>query len=447
VVWNETSIGHKPSRTVLHPLHVIMTVPIGLPLNALLGLREFSAVLISAIFAAGAVYLFDRLLSGGTSLGALERLLFVLLLGFSAGHALFGAIPETHVISTFFMTLLAWQFVSRGNAPIAEFPKQLSDWGRLLPKLGLIPAVLATGALVTNLLLAPVHALLAFSPALPRLRRLAAAAALSGVAVVLVGGLYLAQKTLLFRAGPSTAEGPRTASAAGPAAAAPAVSVPEPRPDVAPSAAEPPAPKPGGAKGWFGERFERELRYMALSPKRVAEVALALLFFNLYTPRVVTYLLPPNPEGFAVSKLTAVRLDYFAFDLRPSAMLGAAAWASVLISTLLGLKKAGNLRALFSPLWLFVASWLALYLVVFSLYHAYPIGPESNDIFLFAPNLVLPLLFLIAAAYAHGMAAMAPGFRRTSRALLAVAVLSVAVNTGLHTFDLVSHYAAMPAPS
>src|SRR5688500_5203026 len=51
VVWNETSTRHSPGRTVLHPLHVLMTAPFGVPLTGLLGSRNFAAVMLSAFFA------------------------------------------------------------------------------------------------------------------------------------------------------------------------------------------------------------------------------------------------------------------------------------------------------------------------------------------------------------------------------------------------------------
>src|SRR5688572_20985261 len=105
VIWNETSLGHSPGRTVLHPLHVLMTAPLGVPLTGLLGSRELAAVLLSAFFAAGCVYGFDLLLRRGTALALPERILFVLLLGCSAGQVTFAAVPETHVISGFFLTL------------------------------------------------------------------------------------------------------------------------------------------------------------------------------------------------------------------------------------------------------------------------------------------------------------------------------------------------------
>jgi hypothetical protein len=447
VVWNETSIGHTPGRTVLHPLHVLMTVPIGVPLSKLMGLREFAAVLISAGFAAGAVYNFYVLLRDGTALPAAERVLFVLLLGTSAGHAMFASIPETHVISTFFLSLVACHFVAKTPAPIAELPARALDWGRLVGRLGLIPMVLAAGALVTNLVLAPVYALLAFSRSLPVARRLGAAVVVSGAAVVLLGVLYFAQRAVLFGNAPNAGEGPHAAAVASVTTSASVENRP-PHFPPAPAAVAARQAKPGGAKGWLGERFARELRYVTLGPRRLLEVSLAVLVFNLYTPRVVKYLLPPHPEGYAVSKLTAVRLDYFAFDLRPVAWIGIGAWVIALVLAVRSLLKGGELRRFFGPAPLFVSSWLALYLVVFSLYHVYPIDPStSNDIFLFAPNLVLPVLFLVAAAYAHGLESSTPRFQQSFRAALAVATLAALVNTSIHTFDLLSYYAATPVPS
>ncbi len=446
VVWNETSIGHTPGRTVLHPLHVLMTVPVGVPLNKLLGLREFAAVLISAGFAAAAVYNFYVLLRDGSALPAVERTLFVLLLGTSAGHAMFGSIPETHVISTFFLSLVARHFAAKAPGPIDELPARALDWGKLAARFGLIPMVLAAGALVTNLALVPVYALLSFSRNLPLVRRLGAAVLVSGATVVILGGLYFAQRAVLFGNAPNAGEAPAPAiaSATGSSAAA---EVDAPPAASAATRVPTPAAKPGGAKGWLGERFSREVRYMTLGPRRLLEVSLAVLAFNLYTPRVMKYLLPPHPEGYAVSKLTAIRLDYFAFDLRPVAWVGLVTWMIALAVAVLSLLK-GGFRRFLAPLPLFVASWLGLYLVVFTLYHVYPIDPStSNDIFLFAPNLVLPVLFLVAAAYAHGLAETTPRFQQSFRALLAIAALAAMVNTGIHTFDLLSFYVATPVPS
>jgi len=449
VVWNETSLEHAPGRTVLHPLHVLMTAPLGVPLTGLLGSRELAAVVISALFAAGCVYGFDVLLRRATALALPERMLFVILLGLSAGQVTFAAVPETHVISGFFLTLALCHLALANGDRITELPRSLGDRVRLFGKLGLVQVVLAAGALVTNLLLAPVCVLSRLPRSLSPLRRLTAAIVPLGAAVCLLGALYMAQRALLFgSAGPNSGRAPASAVTAAPAASssAPEAVVPAvATSSAAPAATAAPA-KRGGVSGWLSERFNREANYMTLSPRRLLEVALAIVAYNIYVPRVVKYALPPNPEGYAVSKMTAVRLDYFAFDLSPIAIAGLLAWLSTIALSLVALVKSGSLRKLGTPAVAFAVSWLALYFLVFTLYHVYPIGPESNDIFLFAPDLIVPVLFLVAVAASHGTATLGAGFKHGFRVVLALSTLAAVLNTAIYTVDLLAFYAATPVP-
>jgi hypothetical protein len=138
-----------------------------------------------------------------------------------------------------------------------------------------------------------------------------------------------------------------------------------------------------------------------------------------------------------------VRFDYLAFDLSAAGWAGAAAWLLLAIGAAVAVARRDDRARFAQPVTLFALAWLGLFFAISNLYHVYPIDPAGgpNDVFLFAPNLVFPVVLLVAAAYAHGIVSAAPRARLLARLALAVAVLASGANTGMHIRDLFALYA------
>lgn len=431
VILNETSLSHIHSRTVLHPLHVGLTVPLGYPLAQLTGAPAFVAVLITAAFAAGCLWVFEALLRRATRLAALDRALFVAVVGLAAGQFTFASVPETHVLSGFFLVLAAFVLAPHARAAEPEATGAPSTWIRWFVVTGMVPLLLAAGALVTNVMLAPIAALVRLTQLSP-FRRIVSACVLSGAMVALLGALHVAQRAAFYNPDP----GDRTSAAA----VAP-VAVASSSPPAAPAASAPPA-----SGGWLAKRFSQELAYVWWEPLRPLEVGLATVVFNFFTPRFDEYRLLAS-TGFT-SSLPATRIDYWKFDFRLPGAIGAIVWTALVLFVFGAIVKARALRKFaLEPLTVFASTWLALYFVIFNLYHVYPTdelhdSSASNDILLFAPNLVPAFVLLLALAWDRGPLASQPKAVRVFRIALGASVFLLAVNTGLHTSSLISLYAS-----
>jgi hypothetical protein len=127
------------------------------------------------------------------------------------------------------------------------------------------------------------------------------------------------------------------------------------------------------------------------------------------------------------------QLDYFAFDLRPAGALGALAWLAMLGVSVAFIGWRSRLRALVrDPVVIFGAGMALFYSLIFCVY--------GDDLFLFSPDLVLPLLLLVVTVYAMSLAGSRPAIKTLQRTALAVAALSVLVNSSLHVRDMLAHY-------
>jgi hypothetical protein len=427
VVTNSTALDRRQERTILHPLYVLITTPLGAPLAALVGSRELAAVIVTAVFAAGALLMLARLLASCTALGLVDRVLFVLLAGFSAGHLTFGSVPETHVVSAFMLSLAACHVASCG-APLRPTGRGVSGWTRLFVGTGMPQALLAAGAVVTSVLLAPVLALLHLDKAVGVRRRVTTALLLSGSMVALLAVLTVAQRALLHHVGET---GPREALALESLQAGPAISADE-------RASSPVAyARAGSGVGrskadagiaWLRQRFDRELSFVTWSPWRVLEVTEALLLTNLYVPRVQV-LQDPGQRS------PSVRLQ--GLDMRSMGVVGAVAWLTTLGFACSSLRKRQARELLRKPALVFTACWLLLHLAIYCVYYAYPFtGSGRNDVFLFAPSLVLPLILVVGALWGEAVRARSGWLHGVARGVLLLAVLGAAINSGKHLGDL-----------
>jgi hypothetical protein len=127
------------------------------------------------------------------------------------------------------------------------------------------------------------------------------------------------------------------------------------------------------------------------------------------------------------------QLEYLAFDMRPAGVLGSMAWVLVIALALGTLWRQKQLRALArTPVALFGAGLAAFYFLVFWLY--------GDDLFLFAPNLVLPIVLFVIAAYAQSLAGSPPAIKGVRRAALGTAAVCVLLNSSIHVRDLLAPY-------
>jgi hypothetical protein len=424
VVLNMTSLDHTHGRVVVHPLHVLMTAPLGVPLAALLGSFEFAAVLLNALVAAAALYLFSALLHDCTKLGAFDRALFVIFAGISAGYFTFGSLPETHVLSALTLLWMARFLERTATTPVRRLPSGFRGWTRLFAELGLLRALWASGVLVTNLALAPCCAWLRLSRELSWKRRLLAVVVLTGALVVLLGTLHVAQRAVFFghHAAAEAAEQARTEAA--------------PTPPSADQAAQ-----PGGAQGegsrvdsalaWLKKRFDTELKYLTWSPRRTWDIVVAAFVTDFYAPRLFV--------GRNSADLKAVRLQ--GLDLRAAGIVGAVAWLVVVLAVAATAIQRRAFAAYREPAAAFIACWLALDLAILNVYYIYPVGsPGGNDVFLFSPELVFPVVFLVAIGWAQLVPRASVRAQRAARATLLIALVAAVVNTAQHVHDLLGQF-------
>lgn len=426
VVTNSTAFDRMQERTLLHPLHVLITTPLGAPLAALVGSRELAAVIVTAVFAAGALFMLSRLLASCTALGLVDRVLFVLLAGFSAGHLTFGSVPETHVVSAFMLSLAACH-VASGGASLRPTGRGVSGWTRLFVGTGMPQALLAAGVVVTSVLLAPLLALLHLDKAVGVRRRVTTALLLSGAMMALLAVLTVAQRALLHHVGET---GPRVAHAldglgASPVSAEERASSPVANAQAGSSAGR---SKADAGVAWLRQRFDRELSFVTWSPWRVLEVTEALLLTNLYVPRVEV----SHDPG---ERSPSVRLRDL--DMRGMGVVGAVAWLATLGFACLSLRERQAREVLRKPALVFTACWLLLHLAIYCVYYAYPFtGSGRNDVFLFAPSLVLPLILVVGALWGEAVRARSGRLHGVARGLLLLAVLGAAINSTHHLGDL-----------
>lgn len=420
VILDMTNVDHVHWRTRVHPLHALLTSPVGVPLSGLFGSRELAAIAMTAALAAGAVWNLDTILQRTTHLSRLERTLFAVLLAASASQVTFGALPETHVASAFGISWMARHLSGR-----LAHRRGFGDGGGVLGFIrgsGVVPAVVAAGALVTNAVLVPVYLLLQLRRGEARTRRLLAVLAAGSAIATLLAGLHLVQREVLRSTTLADVAQHGTTVLAGGAHP----------PETVPAG----APAPSGASEGSLERstmhgalklLESELKFVLMegrSPvERVASVVAATFALNLFAPAVHTTTVAGWDQPFAY-------FDYLAFDLRPPGVLGLAAWLGLLVAA--PIVAGRRMRELAeNPVAIFAAVTSGFYAALFCLY--------GDDLFLYSPSSVLPLVLLFAPVY--GLAKRASlRLGRVGSVLLFASALLLSVNSYLYARDLLQVY-------
>lgn len=201
VVENTTSLFGGQWRTRVHPLQVLLVAPWGGMLAWLLSSADLAAVVIAALFAVGTLLNLDALLRRATTLTAAERLLFVAFLGTSASHATFGAVPETHIMSAFGLSLMARHLSSENLERLRASSESVLAWLRAGGARGLAWATVAIGAQITSFALIPRYVLLQLSPKESFVRRAKRMIVIGAGLVAVVGVLHGAQR--VFRTLPA----------------------------------------------------------------------------------------------------------------------------------------------------------------------------------------------------------------------------------------------------
>jgi hypothetical protein len=134
VISDMTRADANHGRTIVHPLFVLMTYPIGVGLKSLCG-SPIRAALVFNSFVGGISVALTCLFFLICRLSLRRSLLGALLLGFSASHLYFGSAPETYIFSCVSLILL-----------VLGVAGQRRGWRWFLPV-----GVFSFGILVTNL--------------------------------------------------------------------------------------------------------------------------------------------------------------------------------------------------------------------------------------------------------------------------------------------------------
>ncbi len=393
IVENSTTLWSPQWRTRIHPLHGLLTVPMGAPLASVLLSPAHAASLVASLLA-GLTLLASSLLLERAGLGNLDRNLFVVLLGASATLATFGAVPEVHILSGLGLTLMALSLFPRPRSHPVDPVEGRSNWPRALP--GMFVAV---GAQLTSLALVPLCFLLHL-PKTPWKQRLRRATLLSIAFALGVAALHGVQRS--FRTEPSPAQ---------------EVALGLDR-QAAPESAESP-PRMGVV--------DSHLLFVtkpAELPSRVLETVAAVLGAGFVAPELHVSTREGQPN---------VGFRYWPPDLRPVGAVALGLWLALVASvTVLAARRKG-LGRLFSgaPGALLAGLSTCFYFLVFCLY--------GDELFLFSPNWLPPLTMTVGVLYSNARSSSGRA-ARTLRSLLMATVALVSVNTFLHLRDLLELY-------
>jgi hypothetical protein len=390
IVENSTTLRGPQWRTRIHPLHGLLTVPLGSLFELLLSSPAHAASLVVSVLA-GLTLVFTSVLFKRAGLGALDRNLFVALLGASATMVTFGAVPEVHILSGLGLTLVALSFFPRSDrAEVGTASDARPSWLRALP--GMFVAV---GAQLTSLALVPLGFLLHL-PGGPWRRRIWRAALLSAAFAVSVVVLHGVQRA--FRTEPARA----VAEAEVPAGVGDAA-----------------APPMGAVDSHL--LFVTKPSQLA---SRAVETAVAVAGVGLVAPELSVGTRNGQPNlGFR----------YWPPNFRPLGAVALGLWLLLAgSSTALAVRGKGAMALVSEePGAVFAALSVFFYGVVFWLY--------GDELFLFSPNWVSPLIVIVGVLYSRTHLSSA---RLTSalRALLTATVVFTGANTYLHLRDVLQIY-------
>lgn len=396
IVENSTTLKSAQWRTRIHPLHGLLTVPLGAPLALVLPSPAHAASLVVSLLA-GLTLVASSLVLKRAGLGNLDRNLFVALLGSSATMATFGAVPEVHVLSGLGLTLMALSFFPRQDrtVPRPGGGEERTAWLRALP--GMFVAV---GAQLTSLALVPLCVLLHLPRgSLPQ--RLSRAVLLSIGFALSVAALHGVQRS--FRTEPSLAANVAQA----------------PDDGGAPGTAQGAAPR----MGVVDSHLLFVTRPAAL-PARVLETAVAVVGAGLVAPELRVGTREGQPS---------VGFRYWPPSFRPLGAVAFALWLALAASvTSLAARRKGLGRIFRErPGALLAVLSTGLYFLVFCLY--------GDELFLFSPNWLPPLILTVGVLYSSARSSSDRSAWRL-RSLLMATVAFVCVNTFLHLRDLLELY-------
>ncbi len=407
VIENSTSFFGDQARTRAHPLHVLLIAPLGTLLTWITNSNEWAAVLITTLCGALVLVNLDRVLDRALGLGLADRTLFVVLLGASASHVTFGGpIPETHVLSAFGLSCMA-RCLTRERLDALQRPGHtVLTWLKRGGAACVAASSFAVGMLVTNAAVLPVYFYHCVRPdSSSRKRRLMMALVTAGGVVALAAGLHLTQRAIWP---PVRGEVP--------------TSIPSFLVQKKDSEGTIPHWKEEESKSFLGK-----IDYVIHSLKsntawttgaddlltRVPHVANSVLVNALYAPRflVIEHSWRVAPQ---------VTFEPWNSNHRLVGGLGAVTWLG-LLGTSLFLGRRSMRDLLSKPVVGFSAFVLVFQTVLFTLY--------GDEVFLFSPNWVFPLVLVAAALYAHCRPMLSASRATALRCALALATLCIVLNS------------------
>ncbi len=417
VIENSTTFFGDQARTRAHPLHIVLVAPLGLVLTAITGSATWAAVLITAV-AAGLVLLnLERILVQQFGLSLWDRLLFVILLGATASHVTFGAaIPETHILSALglsFMTrCLTKERIERLRRPGHTALSWLKEGGAA----PIAASILAVGMIVTTVAVLPVFFFyLTNTSARSRWRRALSPLRVTAAIVAVVGTLHLSQRALW-------------------------PPVRGPVPTSIPTFLVQDKGGEGTIPHW-NEQESKGLRgkidYVIHSLKsntawttasgdllsRVPHVVNTVFVNALFAPEF-------RVQQAAWQKAPQVTFEPWASSHRWFGGVGGVAWLTLLGVSVVTCRRDWR-SVVGNPATGFCGILLAFHLALFTLY--------GDEVFLFSPNWVLPLVVVAAGFYGHALRA-APARAWPLRALLGLAVICIVANSMSHMRALFDVY-------
>jgi hypothetical protein len=405
VIENMTTFTGMQARTRVHPLHVLMTAPLGIPTRAIVRSRELAAVLITAAFAAGTLLNFNCVLQRLTSLGTYERLLLTAALAGSASYATFGAVPETHVLSAFAMSLMVRHLSSERATSTRASTSSFGHWLRSSGLQGLASGAMAIGALVTNVLVIPGYVYLMLPAQRGSVRQ-------RGIQALLVTGALFAFVVVLHLAQRAPAQ----------------TIIPATSSDVSGSV-ESFAVK--GDSSTLGSSVKTNLEWVttpAKLPRKLMQMANATLLTSHFAPRIRPVTKPDRTH-------LAASFDYSGLALRWPGAAGVLSWCVLFAVSMAAAIRTKAARALLpKPAFL---GCIGLATTSFCVFTAY-----SDELFLFSPNWVFPTTQLFALVYGQVAAAVTPRHRVFMLGLLSLTVAMLVTNSVLHVASLIDLFAA-----
>lgn len=417
VIENSTSLTGDQARTRTHPLHILAIAPLGLLLAKLVGSSVWAAVLITVAAALGVLVNVNHVLQRQFRLPLSDRVLFLLLLGASASHVTFAAIPETHVLSAFALSMMVRSLDRQRLIRLRRHENSAWNWLREGGATCVVWASLAVGMLVTSAALLPWFGFRLLSSKRSVLQRVRIALLGSAAVLVTVASLHVFQRAVW----------PPVRGAVPTSIPSFLIQKQESRSETIEHWRTEESSGLRGKLDYVLHSLRANTTWMTPPselPTRLPHVLNTGFVNSFYAPRF-------EPKQAAWSSIPAVTFEPWSSQHRPAGLIGALTWLS-LIALLVALGRARLRRHCRRPGSALAGLVALFYLVVFTLY--------GDEVFLFSPNWAFALVLFVAALYAD------PKVRRTRMRLrfrsgLALAVACVVANTAMHVASLLAVYA------